>query len=208
MTEDSRLAANRRARQEKKQAWLRALYERHAERFRAAASGDAPGLAREAHAAMDEMLERDRGSDAQSAGIQCRKGCSHCCHGPVEIWPQEAELLAGAARAAGLELDEGRLERQGRYTEDTWREQPAADRACVFLGEDGACRVYESRPNACRKLLVLSDPALCEAEKHPLASVERWFSWEAEAMESAALEVLGRELMPRALLAALRNRQD
>jgi Fe-S-cluster containining protein len=73
----------------------------------------------------------------------------------------------------------------------------------VFLGDDGACRVYESRPNACRKLLVVTDLALCNAAKHPPDSVGRWLSWEAEILESAALEVFGRALTPRSLLAAL-----
>jgi hypothetical protein len=106
---------------------------------------------------------------------------------------------AGRDLAAG---DKARLERQSRYT---WRQQPAADTACGFLGSDGACRVYESRPNACRKLLVLSDPALCDAGKHPPDQVERWFSWEAEILETAALETFGGALMPRSLLAALKR---
>ena len=32
---------------------------------------------------------------------------------------------------------------------------------CVFLGEDGNCRVYEDRPASCRKLLVVSAPTEC-----------------------------------------------
>ncbi|HET9404254.1 MAG TPA: YkgJ family cysteine cluster protein, partial [Burkholderiales bacterium] len=94
----------------------------------------------------------------------------------------------------------------GRHTMDTWRQQPAADRACVFLGSDGACKVYSFRPNACRKLLVVTEPALCDAQKHPLTSVGRWFSWEAEMMESAALETCGAALMPHSLLAELQRR--
>ena len=193
----------RKARNERKDAYLRAMFDRHAERLRAAAGQDALAVAREAHVAVDGMLERDRKAAPASADIRCRKGCDHCCRGPVEIWPQEAALLLDAARRAGIELDRTRLERQSRYPMDDWRQQPAADRACVFLGADGACRVYESRPNACRKLLVLTDPALCDADKHPLTSVGRWFSWEAEILETAALEVFGAVLMPRALLSAL-----
>jgi len=159
------------------------------------------------HGAMDAVLERDRKQDANSGAIRCSKGCAHCCHGPVEIWPQEAALLVEFARAAGIEMDRARLERQSEYSEDAWRQQPAADRACVFLGGDGACRIYESRPNTCRKLLVVSDPALCDGDKHPLDSVDRWFSRDAEMMESAALETCGAALMPRALLAELKKRE-
>jgi Fe-S-cluster containining protein len=176
---------------------------RYTEQFRSAGNQDARSVARNVHIAINEVLERDRKKSATSGDIKCRKGCHHCCHGPVEIWPQEAALLVEIAREAGMELDKARLERQSRYTMDTWLQQPAADTACVFLGEDGACRVYESRPNACRKLLVVTDPALCDAAKHPPDSVGRWFSWEAEVLESTALDVFGRALMPGSLLAAL-----
>jgi len=207
MIDDSRAAANRKARDEKKAAQLQAIFDRYTEQFRAAGNQDALSVAREAHNAMDGVLERDRKKGAGSADIQCGKGCAHCCHGPVEIWSHEAALLVEAAREAHVEMDQARLERQSRHTPETWKQQPVADRACVFLGGDGACRVYDSRPNACRKLLVVSDPALCDAGKHPPDGVGRWFSWEAEAMESAALEVFGAVLMPRLLLSVLKKEE-
>jgi Fe-S-cluster containining protein len=203
MTDDSKAAEKKQARDVRKEAHLRGIYDRYREQFRAAGGQDAPSVARTVHIAIDEVLERDRSKSADSGDIKCRRGCDHCCHGPVEIWPQEAALLVGIAREAGMELDRARLERQSQYTLDTWRQQPAADTACVFLGDDGACKVYESRPNACRKLLVVTDPELCDAGKHPPDSVGHWFSWEAEVLESAALEVFGGALMPGSLLAAL-----
>lgn len=210
MTDDraGKLAANRKAREERKAAYWRGIADRYAGRFRAAASGDAPSVAREVHGAMDDILQRDREKDAASSAIRCRKGCSHCCHGPVEIWPQEAALLVKAAQEAGIELDRARLERQGRQSVETWRQQPGSDTACVFLGGDGACGVYESRPNACRKLLVVSDPALCDAKNQSLDRVERWFSWESEMLETAALEVFGRGLLPKLLLQQLKLRPN
>jgi len=203
MTDSFKATANRKARDERKEAHLRTILGRYSEQFRAAGNQDARSVARGVHIAIDDVLERDRKKSAASSDIKCRKGCDHCCHGPVEIWPHEAALLLEIAREAGMELDKARLERQSQYTMDTWRQQPAADTACGFLGDDGACKVYESRPNACRKLLVVTDPALCDAEKHPPDSVGRWFSWEAEILESAALEVFGAALMPRSLLAVL-----
>jgi hypothetical protein len=53
---------------------------------------------------------------------------------------------------------------------------------------------------------VVSDPALGDAGKHPPESVGRWFSWEAEMMEVAALEVFGGTLMPQLLLPLLTPR--
>lgn len=197
----------RAARRLQQMAWLRDLYDGHVARFRAAAQG--PGalaplvLARGAHAEMDGLLERDRRDYPGAEAIRCGKGCSHCCHGPVEIWAQEAALLVEHLRVAGLALDAGLLERQSRCSVDTWREQPAADQACVFLGADGACTVYEARPNTCRKLMVTSDPRHCDIGRGEFEQIERRFSWEAEMLESAALEVFGVQLMPKALLAAL-----
>ena len=207
MTDDIKAVANRNARDEKKEAYLRGIYDRYAKEFRATGDQDALAIARSTHIAMDAVLQRDRQKSAGSDGIRCGKGCSHCCREAVEIWPHEAALLVGIAREAGMTLDTARLERQSRYSVDTWRQQPVTDKACVFLGGDGACTVYESRPNACRKLLVVTDPALCDAEHSKPDSVGRWFSWEAELMESAALAVFGAGLMPGSVLAALNGRQ-
>ena len=144
--DEAKAAANKAAREERKKAHLRGIMERYTERFRAVETQDAPALAVKCTRTIEALLERDRQRDAASGGIRCGRGCSHCCHGPVEIWPHEAALLVAAAREAGVELDLARLERQRRATVDTWRQQPAADTACVFLGGDGACRVYASRP--------------------------------------------------------------
>ena len=111
------------------------------------------------------------------------------------------------ALSPGREPDRARLERQSAFTVENWRQQAPTDRACVFLGADGVCTVYEFRPNVCRKLLVVTDPALCDATHQQPDSVGRWFSWEAELMESAALETFGAGLMPIQLMHAL-NAQD
>lgn len=203
MTDDSKSVANQTARNEKKEAYLRAIYDRYTAEFRATGDQDASSVASKTHRAINAVLEHDRAKNPGSENIQCGKGCNHCCHEAVEIWPQEAALLAGVVRETGMTLDMARLERQSQFTVDSWRQQPRADKACLFLGGDGACTVYESRPNACRKLLVVTDPALCDAEQNKPDSVGRWFSWEAELMESAALEVFGAALMPKSLLMAL-----
>jgi hypothetical protein len=190
----------------KKAAWLRTVYERNLAQCRAADTADAQSLALEAHAAMDAQLQQDSASIPEGKQIRCGKGCSHCCHGPVEIWPQEAALLAQFVRDAGLKPDLARLERQSHYTVETWREQAAADHACVFLDTEGACSVYAARPNTCRKLLVMSDPACCDVRQGRTDQIDRWFSWEAEMMEVAALEVFGMAPLPRLMLQALQQK--
>lgn len=206
MDDDIDAADSGAERAQKKAAWLRAVYERHLAQCRAADTADALTLARKAHAAMDTQLQQDSATIPEGNEIRCGKGCSHCCHGPVEIWPQEAALLAQFVLETGLKPDLALLQRQSRYSVETWREQPAADQACVFLGAGGACTVYESRPNTCRKLLVMSDPAFCDARQGRMDEIDRWFSWEAEMMEVAALEVFGMALLPRLMLQALQQK--
>jgi len=208
MADDAITRANKQAREERKKAHLQEMFRHHTEQLRALENRDAPSVAREIHINIDGVLARDRNRSTASSEIRCRAGCAHCCHEPVEIWPHEAALLIATARDAGVELDYARLQRQSQFGIDDWRQQLARDRACVFLGDDGRCKVYEVRPNACRKLLVLTDPSLCDADRHPPDSVERWFSLEAEILESAALEVYGAALLPRSLLTALNERDD
>jgi len=208
MTDHAKADASRKARDAQKEAYLRQIYDRHIAKFRAVEKQHSLEIASDVHEVMDEVITRDRVKDPGSSNIQCGKGCSNCCHEAVEIWPHEAALLIRIAYENGVVLDQARLERQSRYTVDTWRQQPRADKACMFLGSDGACSVYEFRPNACRKLLVVTDPALCDASDHKPDSVGRWFSWEAELIESAALEVFGAALMPASLLGALRAREE
>jgi len=194
-----------RARRERQIAYLQALHQRGLQRFQGVAGQDAALLATEVHREVDALLERDLGNDAGHAAIRCGKGCSHCCSGPVEIWPQEAALLAAHLREAAIPIDAAKLERQSRHTVDSWREQPASDQSCVFLQPDGACGVYAARPNACRKLLVTSDPQHCDISRGEYERIERWFSWETEMVEVAALEVLGKVMLPLALSDALRD---
>ena len=205
MTDQLRAAANRKARDEKKQALWRAMLVRYADEFRQVQSDDPQSVAARVHDALEAVLQRDRAKDRASREIKCGKGCDHCCKVPVEVFPQEAARLVAAARQGGIALDADRLRRQSSYGIENWGEQPFADRACVFLGDDGACRVYGNRPNACRKLLVVTEPALCDASKNSADSVGRWISWEAEILAAAALELFGAALMPNALLATLQD---
>ena len=206
--DDERSAANKKAREEKKKALLQAMRDSHLGQFRNLESEPMQSVAACVHLTLDGVLERDRAKDRSSRGIQCAKGCDHCCRIPVEVFPHEAAMLVSAAEEAGIAVDLSRLERQSRYGTETWREQPPHDRACVFLGDNGACKVYAQRPNACRKLLVLTEAQFCDTEKHSGERVGRWISWEAEVLASAALELFGTRLMPDALLEALHAKKD
>ena len=64
--------------------------------------------------------------------LACRRGCTDCCLDDLAVFPLEADRIR--SEAAGL-LAAG---------------TPAPAGRCAFLADDGACRIYESRPYVCR----------------------------------------------------------
>jgi Fe-S-cluster containining protein len=142
--------------------------------------------------AVQELMKKPRADE-----VSCRKGCAHCCHLNVDVTVQEAQLLLYAAQVAGFEFDEARAQRQAAAP--SWGVLDPADRACVFLGADGACAVYEHRPMACRKYFVLTPAENCDSVKNPGLKVLHFVSMEAEIFSSAAFTVFGCEPLPRQL---------
>ena len=88
------------------------------------------------------------------AAVACRSGCDACCHVPVGVQAHEvllaaqhvqthfspAELEALIARAAA---------HRAAFAGRTIPERTALRSPCVLL-RDGACSIYEARPEACR----------------------------------------------------------
>lgn len=74
--------------------------------------------------------------------VQCRRGCSECCHQSFTVSELEGELLREGLAAAPASVRERIAARARAYT-------PGA--ACPALDEDGACALYEHRPRICRK---------------------------------------------------------
>jgi Fe-S-cluster containining protein len=148
------------------------------------------GRARHVHAALDEAqahFKAQRPDIIQQ--VRCGKGCSHCCRLWVGITRDEAELLAERVRAGTARPDPVRMEVQSRWTSPyDFIGKPREEAACVFLGDDGACTVYEDRPSICRVVLVASDPELCRAgdEETQITSVLNPY---ADVLASAALTV-------------------
>ncbi|WP_233854145.1 YkgJ family cysteine cluster protein [Paraburkholderia sp. HD33-4] len=84
----------------------------------------------------------------------CRKGCSHCCHTPVLVPVQEAELIGRRIGVKPVKLTgiSGRDDIEAGY-----------HNPCTFLDAHGACSIYSSRPLACRQLFNMDrDALLCE----------------------------------------------
>jgi Fe-S-cluster containining protein len=71
-----------------------------------------------------EQLHADR--------LACRLGCTACCVDDLTVFGIEADRI----RAAHPDLLEHGV--------------PHPPGACAFLGEEGACRIYDARPYVCR----------------------------------------------------------
>lgn len=78
------------------------------------------------------------------AHIQCRPGCSDCCHQTFRVSELDGALLREGLSAAPPEVRRGILQRARSWKGDT--RQP-----CPVLSEDGRCQLYAHRPRICRK---------------------------------------------------------
>lgn len=77
----------------------------------------------------------------------CQKGCNHCCQIDVQVSRIEAEYITFKG---GPQLDhQGEARTTGHRT------------ACPFIGADGGCKVYSTRPFNCRTFHTLDDPKYC-----------------------------------------------
>ena len=104
--------------------------------------------------------------------VLCRRGCAKCCHGPFDISPADAELVAAAVNrlepATRSLVRLHAMNQVTRYIETgvDWQApwdpgyigdvvfdaicHRLARQPCPALGADGACLIYEDRPATCR----------------------------------------------------------
>jgi hypothetical protein len=161
---------------------LRSIFEKYTAKLRDFAPGPQRGKAM--HHIMDQAIKA--GAHLKAT---CTKGCSGCCHYEVEITKDEADALALVVRG-GCAVDATRLQnqaaRQRRGPE--WNDVLNPSNRCVFLGSDGACRVYESRPMACRRALVTSPAEACSMPGQPVVPIENFL---AEILVAASLSLEG-----------------
>ena len=144
---------------------LRGIFDKYTGALWEAAPGaDRAGVL---HRLVDQSLEA-----AGGIAVSCRKGCCGCCHCEVEVTADEAEVLRQEV-AAGTIIDRRRLKTQAQRERKSaqWERFWSQENRCVFLGADGACQIYASRPSACRKLVVTTPAEACTtagAEVAPL----------------------------------------
>jgi Fe-S-cluster containining protein len=163
------------------------------------------GLAAGIHDATDRAVNQMLATNKHAKRIVCKKGCAACCYQQVTITRDEAELLALVARDARIDIDRERLQRQAEHRGiKPYATMGHDDKACVFLGAENECRVYEYRPVACRKYFVADTAEYCDLEKHPKHQVVAVTAIEAEVMLSAALATTDSGPMATMLLEVLK----
>jgi Fe-S-cluster containining protein len=96
--------------------------------------------------------------------IQCRSGCSDCCHQLFQITEIEAAVISREMAELPEDLRQRLRDRSRPYLaarrqliaaqgeQEAWGQlpPPGSRLACPAL-EDGACTIYEHRPLICRK---------------------------------------------------------
>jgi len=84
-----------------------------------------------------------------NARVDCAKGCSHCCHFPIETPSQVVEDIFGY-------LLETRTAEQLESLREAFkhniaqRQAPLNRAPCPFLAVDNSCSIYHKRPLSCR----------------------------------------------------------
>ena len=92
------------------------------------------------------IIERDIApvADRFAAHIECRAGCSDCCHQTFRVSALEGELLREGLSALSDDARADILARARNY-------RPDARQPCPVLSAEGTCRLYAHRPRICRK---------------------------------------------------------
>lgn len=184
-------------------AWTLSYFEHWETECRRIAADDAnspESIAFTLHQALDKEVQALLAQSPRAGQVQCRRGCGSCCKVSVDVYPQEAVLLRSYAESQGIAIDEARLDRQAGKTADTWHELSDEDRACVFLGANQECQVYEHRPGTCRKYLVVTPREQCDMRANPGGNVGILPSIPAEIINSAAVTAYGAGNMARQLV--------
>lgn len=146
------------------------------------------------HIELDRQIEIKKTMVPKLAkDIKCKMGCSQCCYLNVDISRDEAALIKAFVEESKINIDIPLLKRQAKNKSKT--------KKCVFLNKMGLCKIYEHRPAACRKLLILTDPELCDVKT--VNKVGRFVDWHIEVVASAILNGSKSGSLPEMLLEEL-----
>jgi Fe-S-cluster containining protein len=149
---------------------------------------------------MREIYRKHIPSNLKSQ-IKCNKGCAHCCHINVDCGQGEVDLILDFCRIKNITIDVKRLTVQAPLGLE---ERPRSEySACVFLGDDNECKIYEVRPLACRKYFVVSDPVKCDYKTNPQDQVHILPVLQMELIASAIANMQPTGSMSNTLLKTL-----
>jgi Fe-S-cluster containining protein len=116
---------------------------------------------RQTAAEIEREFERNR--ELHGERIQCRRGCTDCCHQLFQITEIEAAMISAGVRELDQEVQQRIRARASGYMEtrrvmvsqgepEAWGQlPPPGSRLLCPLLEDGACLIYDHRPLLCRK---------------------------------------------------------
>lgn len=95
--------------------------------------------------------------------VPCKSGCSACCHTQVSVTAEEAELLlVNVDEGIKIDIEKLYAQAQAGNSPAEFYKIPYAQRGCVFLNEEGNCRVYKDRPSVCRTNAVVGEASQCD----------------------------------------------
>ena len=149
-------------------------------------------LAADAIAWAEENFER-AGAERLAAGVDCCRGCAHCCWLPVET--TVAEVLHAWSHAR-RQLSEGAFARLAARAAAPAPDRPAP---CPFLEAD-QCGVYAARRLACRAWNS-TDVRACRSAREPPSATHPAIPMNArlKAVYANVGEALARGLVQRGL---------
>lgn len=150
---------------------------------------------------VDRIIAEDLAADP--VPVSCKKGCGACCNMSVSVNLIEAELLVKYAKEHNIPIDEAYLKRQLEVMPEALPFHSAVS-SCIFLTKDKTCGIYDARPFACRKYLVVTPAEKCNIPKYPNFQVRDIIFPRVEEVVSAvdtAAERIGS--MPEMLLEVL-----
>jgi Fe-S-cluster containining protein len=164
---------------------------------------DILGVISSFHLELDNQVEAKKIKVPELAkDIKCKMGCSHCCYYNVDISRHEAALIKNFTIDSKMKIDKSLLMRQVVCTSvKAWGRLDIQEKRCVFLNGMGFCTIYKHRPAACRKLLIITDPELCNLKT--INKVGRFVDWHIEVIASAILNGSESGPMPEMLLEEL-----
>lgn len=125
-------------------------------------------------------------------GHSCKRGCSHCCHVNVDIFPFEADRMWALYKRDKDEV----IEVQSKFGQKDYLVSPREKSACVFL-KNNECSIYEQRPYACRNLYVFTPPEYCDERANPGAQSAQYVNLKGIILESIVWSIFDFQSIPK-----------